>query len=330
MLRAYLYDKNGPDREVDLETENVKKLSKNQLLWLDVCLAGDAPDEATTTRLSEVNHGLLDDEELAWLGDCDKAAITEDAEGHILISGLAYADGPDPVAIRCVVGHGWIVTAHSEDVALIELLNQPVSSNSNLGRMDGPRFLAVLLDWQLETFFDRVEVLDREVDELDEALIDPSFNRENAALMDRLVDLRHRVGRLRRTVVSHREVLTRLADPELIVLSGSESAHRFADLTRRLETAVGSIDSTRSAITGSLDVFMSRTAQRTNEVMKVLTLVSAVLLPSTVIAGVMGMNFELGFFAYKFGFWIVLVGMFLIAGATLLAAQRRGWIGDDG
>ncbi|GAA0635373.1 hypothetical protein GCM10009547_44450 [Sporichthya brevicatena] len=294
---------------------------------MDLCLGDGDLEDSTAKLLSELHDGLLDDEELIWLQERDKAALSEDAEGHILIAALAYADGPDPVAIRCVVGRGWIVTAHTEQVDLIELLNEPISSQFNLGRMDGPRFLAVLMDWHLSTFFDRVEQLDREVDDLDEQLIAPEFNRQDRELMDRLIDLRHRVGRLRRTVVDHRELLTRLADPELIVLSNSESAHRFAELTNRLETAVGSIDSTRSAITGSLEIFMSRTEQRTNDVMKVLTVISAVLMPATVIAGVLGMNFELGFFSNLVAYWIVLGAMLAIAAGTLVAAHRRGWIG---
>ncbi|HET9520326.1 MAG TPA: CorA family divalent cation transporter, partial [Candidatus Limnocylindrales bacterium] len=63
-----------------------------------------------------------------------------------------------------------------------------------------------------------------------------------------------------------------------------------------------------------------------NEVMKILTLLSAVFLPAVVLAGVMGMNFQLGFFDVADNFWIVVVAMAGFALAILLAARWRGWL----
>jgi magnesium transporter len=54
--------------------------------------------------------------------------------------------------------------------------------------------------------------------------------------------------------------------------------------------AVDAVDSAREMLIGSFDVPMTRTAQRTNDVMKVLTITSAALLPSTLIAAILGMN----------------------------------------
>ena len=57
---------------------------------------------------------------------------------------------------------------------------------------------------------------------------------------------------------------------------------------------------------GSFDILMSRTGQRTNDVMKVLTIASVVILPSTLIAGVLGMNFHPPFFDSPNLFWAAL------------------------
>jgi Mg2+ and Co2+ transporter CorA len=60
--------------------------------------------------------------------------------------------------------------------------------------------------------------------------------------------------------------------------------------------------------------------------MKVLTWVSVILLPAGVLAGVMGMNFKLGFFDDPSMFWVVLVVMLLIAGVTLSLGRWRRWL----
>ena len=71
---------------------------------------------------------------------------------------------------------------------------------------------------------------------------------------------------------------------------------------------------------------MGRAAQRTNDTMKALTVLSAVLLPAVVLAGVMGMNFKLGFFDDPTNVWFVFVAMVLLAIAILGVARWRHWI----
>jgi Mg2+ and Co2+ transporter CorA len=77
---------------------------------------------------------------------------------------------------------------------------------------------------------------------------------------------------------------------------------------------------------GSFDILMSRTGQRTNDVMKVLTILSVVILPSTPIAGILGMNFHPAFFDTANLFWAVLVVMALLGCGTFLAARRMRWL----
>ncbi len=64
----------------------------------------------------------------------------------------------------------------------------------------------------------------------------------------------------------------------------------------RLERAIDGVDKTRELLVGSFDIYLGRSAQRSNDVMKTLTLVSAIALPAIVLAGIMGMNFKLPFF----------------------------------
>jgi magnesium transporter len=71
---------------------------------------------------------------------------------------------------------------------------------------------------------------------------------------------------------------------------------------------------------------MGRSAQRANDVMKALTLVSAVFLPAVVLAGVMGMNFKVAFFDDPNNFFIVVGAMAVIAVGLLVVAKWRRWI----
>ena len=82
----------------------------------------------------------------------------------------------------------------------------------------------------------------------------------------------------------------------------------------------------RESIVGSFDVLIARTGHRTNEIMKILTLASVVLLPGALVAGVMGMNFKVGLFEHPVVFWFVVAGIAAIGVGTLASAKLRGWL----
>ena len=82
----------------------------------------------------------------------------------------------------------------------------------------------------------------------------------------------------------------------------------------------------REAIVGSFDVLIARGGHRTNEIMKVLTLTSVILLPGALIAGVMGMNFKVGLFDEPMLFWAVVAVIAAIAPVTIGLAKLWRWI----
>ena len=108
---------------------------------------------------------------------------------------------------------------------------------------------------------------------------------EPDAAIGQLVAHRQRIGRLRRALVSHRTMFLSLARPELDGIGDDEDAERFSELRTRLEEAVQAARDSRDSIVGSFDVLIAHTGYRTNEIMKVLTLASVLLLPGRIARG---------------------------------------------
>jgi hypothetical protein len=109
-------------------------------------------------------------------------------------------------------------------------------------------------------------------------------------------------------------------------LSTSESAEAFRTLADRASTSIATVEGAREMLLGSFEILMTRSAQKTNDIVKVLTIITVLLLPSTLIAGVLGMNFHPSFFDTPSLFWVAVGLMIVTMTITLVTIRRRGWL----
>jgi len=143
-------------------------------------------------------------------------------------------------------------------------------------------------------------------------------------VLGEIVALRHRIGRLRRSLAPQRVSFAALARPEMAL--DDDFGAPWPGLTDRLDRTIDSVENLRSSLLGTFDIQMGRAAKDANDVMKLLTLVSAVFLPGVVLAGIMGMNFQLDFFDNTGNFWVVIAAMVVMAIGILGVARWRRWL----
>ena len=129
---------------------------------------------------------------------------------------------------------------------------------------------------------------------------------------------------LRRILVPQRETFGPLSRPDFDL--HEDLGQPWPGLVEQLEKAISGVERARELLVGSSDIYLGRLAQRSGDVMKALTILSAVLLPAVVLAGVMGMNFKLGFFDEPGNFWFVVLAMLGLAALVLGVARIRKWI----
>ena len=315
-LRAFLYDAAAADKEVDLSAHLAQRLRKDQLLWIDVDTSGKAAVEQLRTLVD------LGDDELV-----QKERLPIRQLGEYFSFTLPALTGPADDAgltqLTCVLSGSWLVTAHEGGLAFIDAFDEHVRSDSSLGELDGPSFLASLLEWELNEYFLAVESVQKQVDKIEESILSDELGK---ASLDALVKLRRRVTYLRGGLTPHRYVYATLAHRSFDVESGSEAAADFGLLGERVEQAVQTTDSAREMIVGAFDLYMTRTAQHTNEVVKVLTIVSVLLLPASLLAGIFGMNMLPDVFMHSWFFVVVIALMVAVSGSLLYTLHRRGWL----
>jgi magnesium transporter len=220
-----------------------------------------------------------------------------------------------------VAGENVVISLHDGPSLTLDRFRDELDDETRLGVLTAADVLSSLIDEVLDGYFLVVELIEREIDELDQAAL---HGRRSEDILGRIVALRVRIGLVRRALAPHRHSLSTLALPEM---QAAETIGRpWPGLIDRLEAAMESVEGLRTSLLGTFDIQTSREAQRANDVMRTLTLLSAVLLPAVVLAGIMGMNFKLPFFETTENFWVVLVGMAVLALTILGIARWRHWL----
>ena len=105
----------------------------------------------------------------------------------------------------------------------------------------------------------------------------------------------------------------------------------YRDIYDHIVRVTDLAESYRDLISGSLEAYLSVVSNRMNEIMKVLTIFSAIMLPLTFIAGVYGMNFDnMPELHSRYGYFGTLILMGIVAVVMLVFFWRRGWLGGGG
>lgn len=317
-----LFDADGHDREIEFSSELVASLKEHQLLWVDV-------DRSSTDGvLDKLASALdLDGVDLERIRSENGRARLSRTSMHLFLTvqSLEGPEGTTGVGARheldLIAGHNVVVTVHDGPLAAIDRYREGLTGETRLGSVRAADLLSSLLDEVFNGYFHVIERIEREIDQLDARALRGGHDED---VLGAIVGLRRQIGVIRGTVAPHRDALAALARPEM--RAEETIGQPWPGLMDRLERVLDAIDSLRDALLGTFDIHMARAAQRANDVMKVLTLLSAVLLPSVVLAGIMGMNFPLPIFDDPTNFAIVIVSMVFLAVTTLMVARWRRWI----
>jgi magnesium transporter len=186
------------------------------------------------------------------------------------------------------VGPNYLVTVHDGDSRSIADLRDHATRNPKI-LAEGP---VALLHRIVDTMVDHYRPeIDKLEDRLD-ALEDEIFRTADPRLVRRILDEKRQVASLRRIVTPQRDVIGRLARRDFVDVS-TELSFRFRDVYDHLVRVADDALMFQDRITGMLDAHLSNVSFRLNEVMKVLTLVTVLFMPPTLVAGIWGMNVPL-------------------------------------
>ena len=220
------------------------------------------------------------------------------------------------------LGDGYAVTFHKEDLPEFRWGREFVLQEGAVAGISPDVVWGRIAEVGAGRFRPIVDGLDQRMGELEDRAIlaEPGVPADVLAL-------RRDVQTLRQVVLAHREVFRELNRVELIGITKQGSrrlGHVYDDFSRLAEI----LDGARLLLGNVIETYRSTVAERTNEVMKVLTVFAAIVLPLSLIAGIYGMNFKhMPELSWPWGYFGALGSMLLLGVGLWWYFSRRGFVG---
>jgi magnesium transporter len=230
-----------------------------------------------------------------------------------------------PSEVDIFVGSGYLVTAHDGKLKPLETLFRQCQSDESIrqqfmGRGASKVFYAVI-DYLVDYLFPMMYKIDAKIRRLEEEIF---MVNERRVIQD--------LALVRRDIIA----LRRIVQPQIAILQNLERIDRayireeldvyFGDILDHLNKATDLIAYHGEVVFGLTDTANTLANLYTNDIMRILTLISVIMMPLTLVSGIYGMNVMLPLAQSPIAFVGILMFMVVIALSMLFVFRRRGWL----
>lgn len=291
-------------------------------VWVD--LADPTPDEDTV--LDELGVHPMAVEDMREDRHLPKLEAYGD-ELSLTVHGLwidHMAEEVDTAELDVSMKPWLLVTYHEQAIASVDAVGRRLDENGGAHGLDRPVLLLHrLLDTMNDVMVPFVDHLERRLDIIEEDLL----STPTEATRQDLYRLQRDVIQLRRAVVPQAEVIRRLGR-ESVGLIADEDQALFRDVHDHLYRMAELSDSYRQLLDSAMDSYRSAQDDELNDMLRILTLISALVMPVTMLAGIYGMNFQyMPELSWRPAYFVMLGSSVAIVLAMALWFRHRGWIG---
>jgi len=187
----------------------------------------------------------------------------------------------------------------------------------------GADYLAyALMDAVVDCYFTAIEKIGDKIEEIEEGIIS---DKDKKSLLE-LYHLKREMIYLRKQAWPMRDMINNMVRSETTLINPSSDIY-LRDLSDHVTRIIDTVETYRDLLSGIMDIYLSTNANKMNEVMKVLTIMSSIFIPVTFIAGVYGMNFEnMPELKTQSGYFITWGIMLSIIIGLLIYFKRKKWM----
>jgi len=317
------------EKKVERIEETFSCPQNGKVGWINISGLGDVEILRQVGLNFRIHPLALED----MLNTGQRPKVEEYESQLFIVLQMAYATNDEDIVfeqVSMVLGKQFVITVQEEaghDVfGPVRLRLQQGGGNVRYMKAD---YLAyTLVDAVVDHYFPLVESLGDSMEEFQERVLnDPTRER-----LRQLHDFRRAIAELRRAVWPQREVLGHLTRDETGLIEG-QTKFFFRDCYDHTMIVLDLLETYRDATRNLMDLYLSSLSMRTNEIIRVLTVISSIFIPLTFIAGLYGMNFdrstsglnmpELG---WRFGYLYAIGLMLAVAVGMILFFKRKKWL----
>ena len=249
---------------------------------------------------------------------------------YLVLHGIDLTKGHSQFATRDVdffLGRNYLVTVHDGESRSIGRMRELCDRHERI-LSEGPvALLHRIVDAMVDNYRPAIEELESRLDKLEEV----AFTGRQQ-IVRQIIRLKRELGTLRRVIMPQRDAIGRLARREFGAIS-DEMAFRFRDVYDHMARYADEAILFQDRVTGIHEINLATVSNRLNQVMKVLTVMSTIFLPLTVLTGMWGMNILLPHFPSPYPadndptqFWWIAGVMVALVAVMLAFFRRNKWI----
>jgi len=308
--------------------DRIKNLDENATNWVDISGTGSY---ATIKEIGDkFNLHALSIEDVVNANQRSKIEHYDDTT-FIVTRMIPSADKTVTRQLSIFVVKNTVITIHAGSKDCLDPVRDRLRGPASQIRKMGANYLVyAIIDAVIDTYFPVLENFADHLDFLEENLMLDTSEEEIS--IGRIHDVKSELLLLRRIIWGHRELLNEvLRDPPKA--SGEDLSIYWRDCFDHTLQQLDLVETYRDVCSSLMDLRFSISNTKSNEVMKVLTVIASIFIPLTFIAGLYGMNFNSDKSGYnmpelhwRFGYPAVLILMFLMASGMLVYFKKKKWI----
>jgi magnesium transporter len=224
--------------------------------------------------------------------------------------------------LSLILGPNYLISFLAKDEGAFKPIKERIEQGKRI-RKQGSDYLAyALLDLVVDHYFTILEKIDANLDQLEAELSHSSSPK----ILGRIQHAKRDMIFLRKSVWPMRDVINRFQHLDSPLVTANTQLY-LRDIYDHVIQVIDVIEGFRDVVSGMLDIYLSNINIRTNEIMKVLTIVSTIFVPLTFISSLYGMNFDyMPELHSQWGYPIAVFFMAAVAFVMLIYFRRKKWI----
>lgn len=224
--------------------------------------------------------------------------------------------------LAITVGEDYVLTFQEARNDIFNDLRERIAQNRGRVRYSGADYLLfTIIDAVIDYYYPVLEILENKVEILEDRL----FEESDPDMPMDIQNLKKEFLAIRKAIIPLREVLNKLEKSESPIIKDSTKKY-FRDAFENITQIVENIEQHREMVWGLMDLYLSTINNKMNEVMKILTIVTSIFIPLTLITGIYGMNFDnMPELHWKYSYYIVLIIMAVIAITLIRYFKKKNW-----